>query len=77
VRARFILEHVSTSAILADFGVEMDAGGCVLVDKDQKTSVSGLFAAGDCSCKGFQVVTATGMGASAALNAMRYVKQLK
>ena len=73
----FILEHVSTSAILADFGVETDAGGCVLVDRDQKTSVSGLFAAGDCCCKGFQVVTATGMGASAALNAMRYVKQLK
>jgi len=73
----FILEHVSTSAILADFGVETDAGGCVLVDRDQKTSVSGLFAAGDCCCKGFQVVTATGMGASAALGAMKYVKQLK
>jgi thioredoxin reductase (NADPH) len=73
----FILEHVSTSAILADFGLETDAGGCVLVDRDQKTSVSGLFAAGDCCCKGFQVVTATGMGASAALSAMRYVKQLK
>jgi len=73
----FILEHVSTSAILANFGVETDAGGCMLVDRDQKTSVPGMFAAGDCSCKGFQVVTATGMGASAALSAMRYVKQLK
>jgi thioredoxin reductase (NADPH) len=73
----FILEHVSTSAILTDAGVETDAGGCVLVDRDQKTNVAGVFAAGDCCCKGFQVVTATGMGASAALSAMKYVKQLK
>jgi thioredoxin reductase len=34
-------------------------------------------AAGDCCCKGFQIVTATGMGASAALSAMKYVKRLK
>ena len=73
----FILEHLSTSAILTDAGIETDPGGCLLVDRDQKTNVAGVFAAGDCCCKGFQIVTATGMGASAALSAMRYVKQLK
>jgi thioredoxin reductase (NADPH) len=71
-----ILEHVSTAGILSDAGVLTDAGGCILSDKEQKTSVSGIFAAGDCCCKGLQIVTATGMGANAALNAMKYIKQL-
>ena len=71
-----VLEHISTSTILGDAGVVTDAGGCIIVDRDQKTNVDGLFAAGDCCCKGLQIVTATGMGAQAALNAMKYVKQL-
>ena len=71
-----VLEHISTSTILGDAGVVTDAGGCILVDRDQKTNMDGLFAAGDCCCKGLQIVTATGMGAHAALNAMKYVKQL-
>jgi thioredoxin reductase (NADPH) len=73
----FILEHVSTSGILKEAGIETDAGGCVLVDGAQKTNVPGVFAAGDCCCRGFQVVTATGMGAIAALSAMKHVKQTK
>jgi thioredoxin reductase (NADPH) len=71
-----VLEHISTSTILGESGVVTDAGGCILVDRDQKTNVDGLFAAGDCCCKGLQIVTATGMGAQAALSAMKYVKQL-
>jgi thioredoxin reductase (NADPH) len=71
-----VLEHISVSTILGDVGVVTDAGGCIIVDRDQKTNVDGLFAAGDCCCKGLQIVTATGMGAQAALNAMKYVKQL-
>ena len=72
-----VLEHISTLKIMADAGVETDAGGCIKVEGEQKTSVPGVFAAGDCCCKGFQIATATGMGAYAALGAMRYVKQLK
>jgi thioredoxin reductase (NADPH) len=71
-----ILEHVSTSTILTDAGIDTDAGGCILTDRDQKTNVDGLYAAGDCCCRGMQIVTATGMGAQAALSAMKYVKQL-
>ncbi len=71
-----ILEHISTSGILEDAGVGTDAGGCILSNKDQRTNIDGVFAAGDCCCKGLQIVTATGMGANAALNAMKYVKQL-
>ncbi len=71
-----ILEQVSTSSILTEAGITTDEGGCILVDREQKTNVDGLFAAGDCCCMGFQIVTAAGMGAQAALSAMKYVKQL-
>jgi thioredoxin reductase (NADPH) len=72
-----ILEHVPTSSILSEAGINTDDGGCILVDMEQETNMEGVFAAGDCSCKGMQVVTATGMGAKAALSAMRYVKNLQ
>ena len=72
-----ILEQVPTSSILKEAGVKTDDGGCILVDMEQETNMDGVFAAGDCSCKGMQVVTATGMGAKAALSAMKYVKKLK
>ena len=71
-----ITEHIPVTKILSSAGIETDAGGCIIVDKDQKTNIPGVFAAGDCCCKGFQIVTATGMGACAALNAMKYIKQL-
>jgi thioredoxin reductase (NADPH) len=71
-----ILDQIPTAGILSDVGVITDSGGCIISDKDQKTNVDGIFAAGDCCCKGLQIVTATGMGAVAALNAMKHVKQL-
>jgi thioredoxin reductase (NADPH) len=71
-----ILEHFPTASILSDAGITTDKGGCIVSDRDQKTSVPGIFAAGDCCCKAFQIVTATGMGATAALSAMKYIKQL-
>jgi thioredoxin reductase (NADPH) len=71
-----ILEHVSTAGILSEAGVNTDEGGCIISDREQRTSIPGIFAAGDCCCKGFQIVTATGMGAIAALSAMKYIKQL-
>jgi thioredoxin reductase (NADPH) len=71
-----ILDHVSTAGILSEAGVNTDEGGCIISDREQRTSIPGIFAAGDCCCKGFQIVTATGMGAIAALSAMKYIKQL-
>jgi thioredoxin reductase (NADPH) len=72
-----ILEHVSTVGILNDAGVDTDEGGCIIVDKDQMTNIPGVYAAGDCVCRGMQIVTATGGGARAALSAMKYVRTLK
>lgn len=69
-----ILERVSTTGILQDAGIATDAGGCIIVDDDGMTNIKGIYAAGDCSCRGMQIVTATGMGAKAALAAMKHVK---
>jgi thioredoxin reductase (NADPH) len=72
-----ILEHVPTAGILGEAGVDTDAGGCIIVDDDLETNINGLFAAGDCTCEGMQIVTAAGMGAKAALSAMKHVKSLR
>jgi len=72
-----ILERVSTTSIFQDAGIVTDAGGCIMVDDDGMTNIKGIYAAGDCSCRGMQIVTATGMGAKAALAAMKHVKTVK
>lgn len=54
--------------------VKKDEGGFVLTDEDMKTSVEGVFAAGDCRRKTLtQVITACSDGAIAAFNANRYL----
>jgi len=72
-----ILDHVGTSDILSDSGIEADDGGCIMVDKNQSTNVEGIFAAGDCVCGGMQIVTAAGDGGKAGLAVFRYVKALQ
>jgi len=71
------LGGVPTSELVRKAGVEVDEKGCIKVDRWQKTSIEGVFAAGDCTCGGMQVITATGEGAMAAINASRYVKRKK
>lgn len=46
-----LLEHVPTSNILVEAGIDADEGGCVIVNRNQQTNLPGVFAAGDCSCK--------------------------
>ena len=54
--------------------VELDAQGYILTDATQKTSVDGVYAAGDVCIKPLrQVVTATGDGALAATELEKYV----
>ena len=72
-----ILDHVGTSDILRDSGIETDDGGCIMVDRNQRTNIDGIFAAGDCVCSGMQIVTAAGDGGKAGLAALRYVRALK
>jgi len=72
-----ILERIGTTGILQDAGVEIDEGGCIIVDENGMTNIRGVYAAGDCSCRGMQIATATGMGARAALSAMKHVKSVR
>jgi len=60
--------------IVAELGVERDSMGYIKVDREQKTNVKGVFAAGDCCSNPLkQVVTACGDGALAAYSAYRYI----
>jgi thioredoxin reductase (NADPH) len=76
VRGVFVsLGGVPLTAIVKSAGVETERTGCIAVDRQQKTNVDGVFAAGDCTCGGMQVVTATGEGAMAAMQASAYVRK--
>jgi thioredoxin reductase (NADPH) len=55
----------------------VDERGCIKVDRRQATSIEGVYAAGDCTCGGMQIVTAAGEGAMAAIQAYRHVKKTK
>ena len=53
--------------LIRNTGIEVDDRGCIVVDRGQRTNLEGVFAAGDCTCGGMQVVTAVGEGARAAM----------
>lgn len=58
--------------------VEMDKDGFILTDEDMKTSVDGIFAAGDVRKKRLrQVITAASDGAIAAFMVEEYLEHLK
>jgi len=59
-------------------GIAMDEEGYIKVDNHTKTSVDGVFAAGDIHNKYYkQAITAAGFGAMAGLAAERYLESLK
>ncbi len=63
-----------TSEIVRKVGIDVDEKGCIKVDRWQRTNIEGVFAAGDCTCGGMQVVTAAGEGAMAATAALKYIR---
>jgi len=73
----FILSHISSNSIFKKAGVELDNMRNINVDDEQKTNLSGVYAAGDCTGGLFQVVFATAEGARAGINACKYLRQLK
>ncbi|MCS7279866.1 MAG: thioredoxin-disulfide reductase [Thermodesulfobacteriaceae bacterium] len=57
--------------------LELDSQGFILVDKNLKTSLEGVFACGDCISKEFrQIISACGEGAIAALMAEKYLNEV-
>jgi len=71
------LGRVPMTQIVQKAGIEVDQGGCIKVDRQQRTNIEGVFAAGDCTCGGMQMVTAAGEGATAAIRASTYIKRTK
>jgi thioredoxin reductase len=58
---------VPNDSLLADVGCDVDADGWVAVDRTGRTSVRGIWAAGNVVDPRAQVITAAGAGSSAAI----------
>ena len=71
----FILRSSTAPDTLLE-GLEMD-GAHIAVDAQKKTSVPGVFAAGDCSGPPYQVAKAVGDGNIAALSAAKFMEEKK
>jgi thioredoxin reductase (NADPH) len=71
----FIFRESLTSPLFLKAGLKLDHGQCLAVDRSQKTNIEGVFAAGDIACGGMQVVTAAGEGATAAMQAIVYLRR--
>jgi len=71
------LGRVPVTDIMEKAGVKVDDRGCIEVDRRQRTNIEGVFAAGDCTCGGMQIVTSAGEGAMAAMSAATYVRKIK
>ena len=69
--------HIPNTTLFKD-AVKLDEQGYILTDKMGKTNVEGLYAAGDVQDHVWkQAITSAGTGCMAALNAERYLEQLK
>jgi thioredoxin reductase (NADPH) len=77
VQGAFVFVGTVPNTQFLDGGVvKMDQQGFIITDKNQETSVPGIYAAGDCCAKLLrQIVTAAGEGATAAFAAQRYLEE--
>jgi len=71
------LGRIPMTDIVKRAGLNVDKNGCIAVDRTLRTNVDGVYAAGDCTCGGMQVITAAGEGAMAAMKASAYVRRRK
>ncbi|OGW28453.1 MAG: hypothetical protein A2X56_07640 [Nitrospirae bacterium GWC2_57_13] len=65
------------SQLIMKAGGQTDERGCLITDKHQRMNLEGVFAAGDCTCGGMQIVTAAGEGAVAGMRAASEVRKIK
>lgn len=82
------IKNIKTDGVFVEIGLEpnteifkdlvsLDKYGQIIVDKDNKTNVEGIFAAGDCTDVSFkQIIISMGEAAKAALSAFNYVIKL-
>lgn len=75
VAALFVFRESLTSPLFQKAGLSLDHRQCLAVDRFQRTNIEGVFAAGDITCGGMQVITAAAEGAVAAMQAVVYVRK--
>jgi thioredoxin reductase (NADPH) len=74
VAAVFIFREIPPGPLFEKAGIALDHKQCVAVDRFQRTNIPGVYAAGDNTCGGLQVVAAAGEGCVAALQALGYLR---
>jgi len=72
--AVFIFRDIPAAPLLGRAGLALDHKQCVAVDRFGRTNLPGVFAAGDITCGGLQVVAAAGEGCVAALQALMFLR---
>lgn len=70
--------HIPLSKLAVDIGVETNEKGEIKIDREARTSVPGVFAAGDVVDTSFkQAITGVAEGVTAAYSAYRHIKEGK
>jgi thioredoxin reductase (NADPH) len=75
IPAIFIFREIPSTSLFAKAGVQLDHRQCIQVDRQQKTNLEGVFAAGDVTCGGLQIASAVGEGCVAAIQAISHVRK--
>ncbi|MBC7349734.1 MAG: FAD-dependent oxidoreductase [Candidatus Aminicenantes bacterium] len=75
VSAVFIFREIPSTALFTKAGLQLDQRQCLVVDRYQRTSLEGVFAAGDVTCGSMQVASAVGEGCVAAMQALAYLRK--
>lgn len=75
VPAVFVFREIPAGPLFERAGLVLDHKQCVAVDRFQRTNLAGVYAAGDVTCGGVQVVAAAGEGCVAALQALAYLRR--
>jgi len=70
-----VIGNVPSTTMAKGAGMELDEKGYIKVNRDQETSIPGVFAAGDVTGGVMQISTAVGEGCVAALSAYKYIRK--
>jgi len=65
------------SSLILNAGGQVDERGGLLIDRNQRTNLEGVYAAGDCTYGGMQIVCAAGEGAVAGMRSAAYIRKIK
>ncbi len=67
--------YIPSTLVAKEAGIELNDRGFITVDRDQRTNLEGVFAAGDVTGGVMQVATAVGEGTVAAIKAYNFIKK--